>query len=480
MNCSDSPTRIERKNQLDPGSDNYNPNLLKSKVDDPKISLDDLNQFSISWPYLAISEKYVIKRKNFSESEYTLLEEITDISDTSYVDKVFEYDSYSYQINYYYEGEKFLSLETDSLLSNWVEGPILNLNSKIISNRSLSFTMKLDDGKALIHHLDVSDLKSPIISILNLNNFTWNTLNYSKLSSQVGRLNQQDFIPIGNSHFLALGNFFRNEQNFLGFICSVEETICSSFGMHLFSESWDIFLNSHTLLRNNKIIFLGRAKNEPNDKSYAYIFDTLNQQLDTIAIPASGPLNISTLTELNSGNILHCQNGKEWGAHSNCQIYDIETNIWVSITRYTIQILYPNSILMNDNRVFLFGLTSSEADKAKAQIFSPKNNSWSTTPPTSFSNQILSTNPVPTANPLLKSANGNILVLTHTKNYFDIINYYLEEYNPDTNSWIKIYKLPSNVRFINSITELETGKYLIVYNEDTWKGNPKSAIFYWN
>lgn len=479
ISCSENPTEIERTNYLDPNSQSFDSDALKLKLGSIKISLDSLKKIRVSWPYLAFSEKYEIKRKSSTEDQYIFIKDVFEATDTVYIDENFEYDTYSYQINYYFEGEEIISYETVPFLNNWIEGPSLPNESSLnlISNQTVSFAMKINKNKVLVHHMQ-EFVKSPVISLLDLNSFTWETVKYPSLHSELDRVRLNDIMPIGNTHFVVLKKFTRNYQPFLGYICSVEATQCSNFGWHYFNENWKTLFNTYYMLNDEKILFLGKVEDETSiDKSYAYIFNPINDQLSKIS-PPSESVEQSTLTALNTNVILHCQNDTNEESSSVCKLYDIEKDKWESTTPYPQKVIFPNSILLNDNRVFLFG--KSYSNTAKAQIYNSENESWEVTSPTSYSTKLIDSERY--TNQIFKSLRGNLLVQTHSysSNGKAIDKYYLEEYDLEANLWIKSFQLPSKVKTMHNIIKLESGRYLVLYSPGSWDQDIKSAIFYWN
>tara|TARA_R110002096_G_scaffold52042_6_gene135761 strand:- start:3276 stop:4763 length:1488 start_codon:yes stop_codon:yes gene_type:complete len=476
INCK-SPTSNEiiRINPNDPFSQNFDPKLAFNSTFE--VSALDLNTIKVSWPQVIGIKKYELFRKTPYQSSFNLIYEESNDADTTYIDTVPETGNYSYKINYISHNADTLSFISNTILSSWIEGPKFSLDvNEIRISPSQSFSMKTGENSAMIHYLRPNS-QTPILTKLNLENNEWNIIAYGDLGATEDWVRSDDFYRIDNNRFIIIKKFTRQQSN-LGYVCEISPNSCSKIGTNTLHEDANFRYISFTNLNDGRILFTGGEVTWTLLNSFAFIFDPESNSVVKISSPLNKMIP-ETLTSLKNGNVLGCQLGIEIDSSPVCQIYNIQTDKWSSTSSIPEPFFEMNSILLDEQRVLFISGGNISTPKYNAWIYDSELNTWEPTNSPTFSTQRINFSSF--TNSLERTEKGNIVAITHSndeQNQYGKANYFLEEYSPESNTWINIYMLPDYVKSIFNFIKIDSGKYLITYNKGQYPAEPYTAVIY--
>tara|TARA_R110000868_G_scaffold408293_7_gene691114 strand:+ start:74280 stop:75785 length:1506 start_codon:yes stop_codon:yes gene_type:complete len=480
-NCRNPTSEtFQRNSPSDPGSQNFDPSLQLSS--DLKVQLQELNMFRVSWPPIFGVEKYQLLRNEYESNNFELLWETNTYSDTTYIDALSVSGSYSYLIKYISTDDDTLSLQSDYLLSNWIEGPDLSFNTDENSiYLGLSYAMKTGVQSALVHFLS-SDSNAPIFSKIDLITNNWEIIQFDNLitSSDIPRTN--DFVLVNDSKFLIV-NKFQSTQNYLGYLCTIENATCSQFGNTSFDNNDTIRRTASTLLPDGRIILIGGETVVSRKMNFAFIFDPTDDSVIKIS-PPKNTMVPNTLSLLKDGNVIACSGSPEIGALPSCQNYNLITNSWSNSNSIPEPFYNMSSSILNDDRILFLDDNFYRDDGNNVWILNSELNSWVKAAPTNFGTEYIFHGEF--VNSLQKTPNGDIVTLTEIPFNNDLYRFSeiaVEVFNPDLNEWGKIYFLPKHVKFIYNFIKLDQNRFLITYSSRGFPHSsesymPKSAIIY--
>lgn len=470
----ENPGNFQRTNPSDPGSLDFVPQVGALEKVEPRTI--NRNIIELVWPQVYEVSRYKIYRQSKSSSEFTLIHETDDFRDTTYVDQVPDLDHYLYKVEAIAKNSSILPMESNWVISNFVNGPELTSDEFTIRfSDSETFSMKLSESEILIHHIQSSD-ETPIFSVLNLESGFWEIKEFDDLASNNEYVHASDIYSVNNSQFLVIEDM-RYDQTHLGFVCTVASNECAVVGDTLPPESSGFGQSKFAKLQDNSILITlsmrGTATRNP-----AYIFNPSSNILSETTPPLDGLVPI-TLSTLDNGNVLGCRLINGDPDITNCQIYNVQTETWhyVSSPPLSGNDLRGggfNSLTLIDGSVFF--LDGYESKAAQAQIYDPATDSWEIIPPNEYSTHRISYDDF--VDPIHQLSDGTVMVITEINSKYPY-RYYLEVFNLNTFKWVHTFELPAYVERVYSMIEIDTDTYLITFRDEDW-GKPRSAIFYAN
>ncbi len=457
--CNSPPAGFERNNPYDFESESLDLSLLSDL--DFKVQVVDFNSVNISWPYIPELKELQLLRVSYTNEEQEIIFENTIDTDTTFTDSIQNSGNYFYRLNFITSKDDQISFESDTILSNWIEGPVLEYNDdEYRISGSQTFAMRTEDNKALIQ-FNESFNYSPILTEIDLENEVWEIKPFiNNLGSSHDFIRSNHFHKLNNDQFLVIAKFFRN-QSFLGYTCNVNSENCTEIGPGNLSNNANLTNTSFSTLNDGRVIFTGWR-----GSSFARIFNPSDNSVTNISSPRDNKI-ISTLTTLENGNVIGCESNQGEEVGNTCQIFNVSTGIWSYINPHPLNQYEINSILMKDGKVFFIDRWDGSTNQA--QIYDPIANNWFLTSNTKFSTNRFFYYSFIRPFQILES--GKISVITNQQT-----NLKIEIYDSNSDSWIKTYHLPDHVSVLYNMIELTSDKFLVTYAAEEFPLVPKSAM----
>lgn len=461
------PGEFIRDNQKDPKSPLYIPVVPEEAF--IKAEVYDLNHIKLTWSAFTGVEKYQIFRSVKHEQDFVLIDELTAPSDTTFIDIPDEVGSYYYKVKALWKNETFTSLESNTVLSNLIPGPVFEAGDRV--SLSTTFGAPLDNHR-VFHSSRYEQSGQTALTILNMDSGEWNAYDFSNFSNLVpnhDHVRSDVFFQLNEDEILLFQIVWTNRA----IICSFSQMTCRAIGSNRFKfDRRPVYvafsrLHDHTILITGAVV--GGSTIHGN---FAYIFNDQREEFIPVSEPLDG-LIPSSLTTMAGGDVLACGDirGSESTNPNTCQIFDAKTRSWSKSAHLPKGQNRVSATLLKSGRVFVYGDWFEEVKEAR--MYDPASDTWVYSSPSNYAPVQFFSN-VPTGidyhmfrEPLLTTASGNVLVVTLYNETFSYLRnqYFLEEYNPVTDEWVKLYRLPEYMGHLHSITPLGDDRFLIVYRK---------------
>jgi hypothetical protein len=467
------PDEFIRDNQRDPNSPVYIPVIPEHAYF--KAEVYDLNHVKLTWSEFTGVEKYQIFRSVQHEEDFVFIDEVTAPSDTTFIDMPDEVGSYYYKVKALWKNGSSTSLKSNTVLSNLLPGPVFEASTSV---SFINFFSALLDNHRVLH------LSRPIFTIMDMDSGEWYAFafpSFSNLIPPTSNLYAHAFFQLNEDEFL----LFRKVGVSTAIICSISELSCRVTGRNIFESGLSPDFVSFSRLHDNTILITGAVIGGSTIYgNFAFIYDHQEKSFTRVSDPMNRRIP-SSLTTMANGDVLACGDKRRWGATANprnCQIFDAKTRSWSMTSQLPKGQNRVSATLLKSGRVFVYGDWFEEVKEAR--IYDPASDTWVYSSPSKFP-QVHFIGSFQTGvdytmfrEAVMDTESGNVLVVNFDNETLHYpARYFLEEYNPDTDEWVKLYELPENMGFLHSITPLGDDRFLIVYQKFLDNHGNYTALF---
>ena len=475
-----NPDDFIRDNQRDPKSPLFNPVIPEHAFFEAEVY--DLNHVKLTWSAFSGVEKYQIFRSVQHEQDFVFIDEVTAYNDTTFIDIPDEAGSYYYKVKALWNNETFTSLESNTVLSNLIPGPVFEAGDRV--SLSTTFGAPIDDHR-VFHASRYENSSQTAFTTLNMDSGEWYAFDFSNFSNLIPNQNHvrsDVFFQLNEDEILLFQMFSRNRT----IICSLSQMTCRVTGREIFHlNQWPVNV-SFSRLHDNTILITGAiAGGSTIHGNFAYIYDHQEESFTRVSDPLDGVIP-SSLTTMPGGDVLACGDirGSASTSPNTCQIFNASTRSWSMTSQLPKGQNHVSATLLKNGRVFVYGDWLEEVKEAR--MYDPDSDTWVYSSPSNYAPVHFFTDNVKTGidyhmfrEPLLATASGNILVATLYNETFSHLRnqYFLEEYNPVSDEWVKLYRLPEYVGHLHSITPLGDDRFLIVYRKYLGNQWDQRALF---